>query len=354
MILDPGFRRGDDFIEYAIFLETRLTGCCQSAIVEYFHKTLWGPTVSYKFDSLMLILNRLDSREKVTVQSLTEELGICDRTAYRYLDTIQAAGFPIHFDHEKRSYRFMEGYALKKPAVSVEETLALALSKKIMGRMGSGWENSLDRIEQKLSLKKAAVPEHIVLAGGVLQTDITGRIAIISEAIKNFQRIKLIYRPLSSDQKTKRKVDPYYLFFEEDFWYLRGYCHLRNEPRTFALDRIAGLKVLNDYFVPQNLSPEDELSGSFGSVVDGKPVEVVMRFDPVCRPYVQRKKWHQSQRERDLKDGRLELRFRVNGLEGISRWVYRWLPHVEVVSPKELQERIVMDLQLTLKRHRNK
>jgi len=64
--------------------------------------------VSYKFDSLMLILNRLDSREKVTVQSLTEELGICERTVYRYLDTIQAAGFPIHFDREKRSYGFME------------------------------------------------------------------------------------------------------------------------------------------------------------------------------------------------------------------------------------------------------
>jgi predicted DNA-binding transcriptional regulator YafY len=307
--------------------------------------------VSYKFDSLMLILNRLDSREKVTVRSLAEELGICERTVYRYLDTIQAAGFPVHFDREKRSYGFMEGYTLKKPDVSTEETLALALSKKIMGRMGSGWETSLDRIEEKLSIKKARVPEHIVLAGGVLQAEMAGRIATISEATKNFQRLKLIYRPLSSDQKTKRKVDPYYLFFEEDFWYLRGYCHLRKEPRTFALDRIAGLKVLDEYFIPQNISPEDELSGSFGSVVDGKPVEVVLRFDPVCRPYVQRKKWHQSQRERDLKDGRLELRFRVNGLEGISRWIYRWLPHVEVVSPKELKSKIIEELQEAVKKH---
>ncbi len=45
----------------------------------------------------------------------------------------------------------------------------------------------------------------------------------------------------------------------------------------------------------------------------------------------------QSQRERELKDGRLELRFRVNGLEGITHWIYRWLPYVEVVSPKELK-----------------
>jgi predicted DNA-binding transcriptional regulator YafY len=298
----------------------------------------------------MRILNRLDGREKVTVQSLADELGICERTVYRYLDTIQAAGFPVRFDREKRSYGFMEGYALKKPEVSAEETLALALSRKVMGRMGSGWEDSLGRIEEKLALKKTPIPEHIVWSGGVLRAYISGRIAVISEAIRNFQRLKLTYRPLHSDQKTKRKVDPYYLFFEEDFWYLRGYCHLRQEPRTFALDRIAGLKALSEYFVPQNISPEEELSGSFGSVVDGKAEEVVLRFDPACRPYVQRKKWHQSQRERELKDGRLELRFRVNGLEGIRRWIYRWLPHVEVVSPRELKAKIIRELQEAVKK----
>jgi predicted DNA-binding transcriptional regulator YafY len=167
----------------------------------------------------------------------------------------------------------------------------------------------------------------------------------------NFQRLKMTYRSLYSDQKTKRKVDPYYIFFEEDFWYLRGYCHLREEPRTFALDRVISLKVLEEHFIPRNSAPEEELSGSFGPVVDGEPVEVVLRFDEECKPYLQRKKWHQSQRERELKDGRLELRFSVNGLEGIARWIYRWLPYVEVVSPKELRKRVKEELETTIKKH---
>jgi predicted DNA-binding transcriptional regulator YafY len=307
--------------------------------------------MSYKFDSLMGILNKLDGRRKVTVDDLKEDLGVSERTVFRYLNTIQSAGFPILFDKEKGGYGFMEGYSLKRADLSMEETLALGISKKMIRGMGTGWEDSMNRIEQKLSVKKTDLPRHIVLSGKGLPPEITGHIGLIHAAIMNFQRLKMTYRPLYSDQKTKRKVDPYYLFFEEDFWYLRGYCHLREEPRTFALDRVISLKVLEDHFIPRNIAPEEELSGSFGPVVDGKPVEVVLRFDEESKPYLQRKTWHQSQRGRELKDGRLELRFSVNGLEGIARWIYRWLPYVEVVSPKELRQGVKEELEKALKKY---
>ncbi len=245
----------------------------------------------------------------------------------------------------------MEGYGLKKPDLSMDETLALGISRKMMAGMGSGWEASLKRIEEKLSLKKSGLPRHIVLSGGVLPEEVAGHIGTIHKAIMNFQRLKMTYRSLYSDEKTRRKVDPYYLFFEEDFWYCRGYCHFRQEVRTFALDRIINLKVLEEHFIPKNIDPEEELSGAFGTVVDGEPVEVILRFDPECRPYLQRKRWHESQRERILKDGRLELRFTVNGLEGIRPWIYRWLPQVEVVSPKSLREEIKEELGRYLKKY---
>ena len=307
--------------------------------------------MSYKFDSLMLILKKLDGREKVTVESLQEDLGVTERTIFRYLNTLQAAGFPVVFEKEKGGYRFMEGYGLKKPDLSLDETLALGISRKMMAGLGSGWEESLKGIEEKLSIKKSGLPRHIVLSGGTLSEEVDGHIRTIHSAIMNFQRLKMTYRPLYSDEKTRRKVDPYYLFFEEGFWHFRGYCHFREEVRTFALDRIMSLKVLEEHFLPRNIAPEEELSGAFGTVVDGEPVEVILRFDPECRPYLQRKRWHDSQRERILKDGRLELRFTVNGLEGITPWIYRWLPEVEVVSPKRLRETIKEELGRYLKKY---
>jgi predicted DNA-binding transcriptional regulator YafY len=307
--------------------------------------------MSYKFEALMLILKKLDSREKVTVDLLKEDLGVTERTIFRYMNTLQAAGFPVVFDKEKGGYRFMEGYGLKRPDLDLEETLALGISRKMMAGMGSGWEESMKRIGEKLSVKKSGLPRHIVLSGGGLPEEVAGHIGIIHQAIMNFQKLKMTYRPLYSDEKTKRKVDPYYLFFEDEFWYFRGYCHLREEVRTFALDRIIGLKVLEEHFMPRNIAPEEELSGAFGTVVDGEPEEIILRFDAGSRPYLQRKRWHESQRERILKDGRLELRFTVNGFEGITPWIYRWLPHVEVVAPKRLREGVKEELKRALKKY---
>lgn len=239
--------------------------------------------MSYKFDSLLMILNKLDRREKVGVDSLRKDLGVSERTVFRYLNTIQVSGFPVVFDKEQGGYTFMEGYSLKRPDLSVQETLALGISRKMMAGLGSGWEEPMKRIEEKLSVQKTTFPRHIILSGGKLPPEVAVHIGHIHNAIMNFQKLKMTYRPLYSDQKTKRKVDPYYLFFEEGFWYFRGYCHLREEVRTFALDRIIALKILEEHFVPRNIAPEEELSGAFGTVVDGEPVEIVLRFDAEIR-----------------------------------------------------------------------
>ncbi|MEW6184793.1 MAG: YafY family protein [Thermodesulfobacteriota bacterium] len=307
--------------------------------------------MSYKFDSLMMILNKLDRREKATAGSLAEDLGVSERTVFRYLNTLQTAGFPVFFDTEKGGYGFMEGYSMKKPDLSPEEALALGISRKMMAGMGSGWEASMKKIEDKLLVKKTDLPRHIVLSGRTLAPEVSVFLNRIHQAISRFQRIKMSYRALHSDEKSKRKVDPYYLFFEDDFWYFRGFCHLRQEVRTFALDRIGEMNLLEEYFLPRGAAPEEELAGAFGTVVNGVPAEVVLRFDPECRPYLQRKRWHASQRERLLKDGRLELRFTVNGLEGITPWIHRWLPRVEVVGPKKLREQIREELKRALKKN---
>ena len=300
--------------------------------------------MSYKFDSLMTILRKLDGKDKVTVYSLMDDLEMSERTVYRYIQTLQVAGFPIHFDRTKDSYVFSENFKLGKPDITVEETLALGLAKKLLGNFGTGMEASLSRIEEKLSVKEQILPKHIVLKAEKLSPLVEGYLGTIYQAIKNFQRIKLTYRALYSDKETERKIDPYYLFFQDDFWHLRGYCHLREELRTFALDRIVSLKGLKEHFIPKGISSEDELSGAFGNMLDGEPVEVILRFDPEIKPQILRKKWHQSQQEKDLKDGKIELRFKINGTEGIKQWIYRWIPYVEVVEPRELRDEIRSEL----------
>jgi predicted DNA-binding transcriptional regulator YafY len=194
--------------------------------------------MSFKFDSMMTILNRIDGGETVTVQSLKEELRVSERTVHRYLETLQLSGYPLYFDRQRERYVFPEGYALKKPGLTFEEALALALAKRMVGPLGEDLERHLERIGQKLAGRPAAEnPRIFVREGGRVQGG-TDLLEVLNRAALNFQRVELTYQALSSGEKSKRRVDPDYIFYQEGLWYLRGYCALREDFRTFALDRI--------------------------------------------------------------------------------------------------------------------
>jgi predicted DNA-binding transcriptional regulator YafY len=306
--------------------------------------------MSFKFDSMMIILNKIDSGEKVTVQSLKEDLGVSERTVHRYLETLQLGGYPLYFDYPRERYSFPEGYSMKRPGFTSGEALAFALAKKLTEGFGPDFRERLDTIGKKMAWRPPAdSPKIFVPETGSPKG--SPYLEILNRAALRFQRVDLTYRALSSGKKTRRLAEPDYLFYQEGLWYLRAYCCLREEFRTFALDRITSLQPLAEYFVPRKHSGEEELAVSFGSFLDGGPVEVVLRFDPEIGDYIQRRKWHSSQEEENLPDGRLEVRFRVNGLEGIRRWIYRWLPRVEVIAPPELREKMIGDLEKALKKH---
>jgi len=300
--------------------------------------------VSDKFNVLVAILNQLDQKKRVTVQSLKDDFEISERSVHRYVRTLKDAQFNIEYDREKQTYTFAQGYTLSRPDISMEETLALGLSKRLLGSFGPGLENILDGIEKKLGQKQTLASKNVVFSPEELPAKVGEFLIQINKAALNFQRIEILYRALSSNDETIRKVDPYYYFFRDGFWHLRGHCHLRDEPRTFALDRILYLKILDEYFVPSNISPAEELGEAFGVIIDGEPIEVKLVVDKEAKPYILRKKWHRTQETKELKDGRLEVVFNVNGTEGIKPWIYGFLPHVEVVAPPELREELLADL----------
>jgi predicted DNA-binding transcriptional regulator YafY len=317
-----------------------------------------------KFNSMMFILNKLDQNEQITVNSLMDDLRdfnksrranerVSERTVYRYLKTLRDVGFSIYYDRKRNSYRFDEGYGLRRPNITLEERLAIALSKKMLE--GSGLDISLDSVEDKLSAKSESISGHIVIKSKEPSAYIGKYINLIHTAIDQYKVLKLNYRALYSDKETLRKVEPHYLFFsvEDRSWYLRAFCHLRKDLRTFALDSIISLDILDENFPPINISKPDELNSSFGSWLDGDIYNVTLRFDEGIKQYILKKRWHGSQQNKELKDGRLEVKFKVAGLDEIRDWIIRWIPYVEVVKPKKLKDMIHTDLKNALKKFKS-
>jgi len=307
--------------------------------------------LSYKFETMMKILNRLDRGDKVNAESLADDFRVTRRTMERYIETLRHAEVPIQYDRSQGCYVFGDGYSLRKADLNEEEALTFALAKSMLKQFGGKTGKILDAIEKKLGAGCTVLPDHIILGECALPPAVEEHLKRLNAAILDCHQVEIDYRATyKNDEKTCRIVEPHYLLFKENMWYLRAFCRLRKEPRSFALDKIDSLTVLDKHFVKKaDVIPKDELAGAFHVVMGEESIDVVLRFDEKKKAYL-RRKFTPNQTEKELPDGRLEVRLQVPSFVGLKPWLYGWIPNVEVVEPKELREEMNKDMKQAFKR----
>jgi len=129
---------------------------------------------------------------------------------------------------------------------------------------------------------------------------------------------------------------------------LIGYCHLRNEVRVFALDRIKMLHQTKESFeVAEDFDFEEFMRPSFG-VYQGKPVKVRIWFSPDAAGYIKEKIWHESQDILSQKDGSIIFEAEVAGTEEIKFWVMSWGSKAIVLEPESLRDEIRVEAETAL------
>jgi DNA polymerase-3 subunit epsilon len=66
---------------------------------------------------------------------------------------------------------------------------------------------------------------------------------LIARALAEGRALSIRYRSRGSPEATTRTIHPLYLTRETSGTYLRAYCDLRQDVRTFALDKIESAKL---------------------------------------------------------------------------------------------------------------
>ena len=160
----------------------------------------------------------------------------------------------------------------------------------------------------------------------------------LAQATAQRKQLELTYRKPGRKETEPRVVDPYHLANINGEWFLFAHCHLRNDIRTFVPARILEVKPTGQVFVrPHRFSLEKRLRDSFGVHSGQAAHEVIIRFDKHAADYIREKKWHESQRLRELKAGGVELRLKLSSLGEVERWVLRWGGDAMVVRPRRAQ-----------------
>ncbi len=307
--------------------------------------------MSDKLDSMLEILSRLNSGQQVTTNDMTESFNVCSRTIRRYIHSLCNAGFPIVFANG--TYRFADGYQLLKASLTDDEMLSLALAKTALKPSNTRLAHGIDLLKARMSGHDISAATPLCSNNPVLEND-GGYFRMLHGSIRTRTPLIISYTSSDNGQHITRTIEPLYLFCSSDAWYLRAWCRTDEANRTFAVDCITAISQLPDnrFYCPP-IDAEEELSNGFGTYLDGEPVKIAIRFDREAAPRFQRRKWHKSQVVETGKDSSIVVTFCVNGIEGVKRWLYQWLPHAEVLEPATLRSQIAQELRHAAKRHGN-
>ena len=209
---------------------------------------------------VLTVLELLQSRQQISGVELAERLEVDQRTVRRYVTMLQDMGIPVESKRGRYgAYCLRPGFKLPPLMFRDDEAFALTLGLITARKLGlavaaPAVESVLAKIERvlPLSLKEhvRAVQEALVvdfdLARNAPSSEIVTTMCI---AALQHKRVLLAYKAWNGEATT-REHDSYGIVCRSGFWYTVGYCHLRQDLRSFRLDRIVSVTPTGDTFTP--------------------------------------------------------------------------------------------------------
>src|SRR5258705_573692 len=107
--------------------------------------------------------------------------------------------------------------------------------------------------------------------------------------------------------------------------YLLAYVPEYREVRTFALERIQDVSLLEDGFIPIEELPDAAFPHSLG-VHSGPPARIEIAFEPAVADYVRAREWHPSQEVRDSGAGGVTMTLDVCLDPALQSWILSFGP----------------------------
>ncbi len=157
------------------------------------------------------------------------------------------------------------------------------------------------------------------------------------------RQVQLVYRDPITGERSERLFDPF--FIEPSFvgysCYVFGFDHFRQAIRSFKVERLEDVEVLDTRFEPlPDFDPYDYLKHSWGIRGGDEVVEVKLRFSRNAVYRVNESDWPGVVAHEEDREGRCTLTFLVNHVLEIKSWIRAWGPECEVLSPEELRREI--------------
>lgn len=193
-----------------------------------------------KIDRLIGILSVLLQREKITAPELAEKFEVSRRTINRDIEDLCRAGIPIVTTQGVTGgISIMDGYRMDRTLLSTKDMqMILAGLRSLDSVSGSQYYGQLMEKMQAGSSELMNGTSSILIDLSAWDRErLAPKIQVIQDAIELKRTLCFSYYGPAGD--SQREIEPYYLIFKWNNWYVYGYCYLRNDFRMFKLNRMS-------------------------------------------------------------------------------------------------------------------
>ncbi len=219
---------------------------------------------SDRLERLERLKGLLKANNSMTVKELAEELDVSVRSLSRDIELLRASGVPIDSDRGRGGgVRLQRQWSFGRLHLDFEEGIDLLLSIALAEKLNSPLLlNRLRSIRQKLATSfpesqqgRIKMLRNQILLGPpasdhVMQTyrmNAPEQLTNVTRAFFDMRVLEIRY----SDEATKmttRQIEPQFLYLSVPAWYLLAWDRLRDDIRTFRIDRIHKAAVLETTF----------------------------------------------------------------------------------------------------------
>ncbi|MDD4993459.1 MAG: WYL domain-containing protein [Paludibacter sp.] len=327
----------------------------------------------YPFGRYQVIDRELCRRDFVKTNELKEiierELSINvskkmineDINAMRY-DSLLGYNAPIDYNHSKKAYFYkdknytIKAFGLKESDINALMFYAKAINQYKDYEVFEDFSNAIEKVLDAVNIRKGISTKE--QARLIVQTETTPKVTgselipQIVKAINSNSLIEIEYQKFCDKAPFCKQVAPYLLKEDRHRWYVIGKTPLNDKIKTYALDRIKRLTILETKFIPTEFDFNEHFAYSFGiTVPDLEPLDVIMSFNGLQGYYLKTLPIHLTQKILIDDENEFRISVRVKPSWEFYEKILGYGGKVKVLSPQVVIDNLRSIAEKILKRY---
>lgn len=208
-------------------------------------------------ERLVALLFLLQQRRRATAAELADALEVSERTVYRDVEALLAAGVPLWTEQGRAGgIRLMDGWRTRLDGLSGREAAAIfavdvpemlaelglgsaltAARAKVLNALPAGLREYAERISQRF---------HLDAPGWFHRAEETSQLSVVAEAVAEQRRLRVRYQ--RADRAVDRELDPLGLVVKAGVWYLVARPAGGEDIRTYRVARLVAAEPTDHEF----------------------------------------------------------------------------------------------------------